>query len=86
MFVRVATAFLPAFRLHAFLLANEGFIDFNNAAFPPHETKLAGAHSLSDAVREEPGTLDSDLQHTGKLITGNVLLLDHVRKIACNHL
>jgi hypothetical protein len=58
---------------HAFLAADEGFVDFDNPAFSAKRRHDAAFHRFTDAVREEPSGLQCASEHPIKLVAGNAL-------------
>jgi len=58
----------------AFHLADIGFVCFYNRACAAHRGHADDAHSLTDAMRHEPCSFQSDAQSPRKLIAGNALL------------
>lgn len=73
-FVLVAAPFLLALRLLGEIAANEGFIDFHDAAIGTERRKVARAHRFTNAMGHEPSRFEGDAQGAMQLIRADALL------------
>jgi hypothetical protein len=65
---------IASLRFLAALLADEGFVDLNNAASAAQGRKAVRAHGFAQAVRHEPSRLIGDFQNAVKLMAADALL------------
>lgn len=56
------------------VLADESFVDLDNATVTAHRGQIASAHGFTNAVRHEPSGFKSNTQSEVKLVAGNALL------------
>lgn len=72
--VGIAPALLLTFRLHALLLADEGFVGLDNAAIAAHRREIASAHCLADAMAHKPCGFQGHAQGAMQLVRADSLL------------
>src|SRR6185437_5303356 len=65
----------PGFRLGlAFKATDKGFVGFDDLAFAAHGLYAGDAHGLTDAMRNEPCSLEGATEGAVKLIAADALL------------